>query len=178
MILPRIQVCLVLLLTALLGAQDLTVVLFRHGERVSIWDGDSPLSEAGERRAQALVPLLESFHPSALYASDKQRTQQTLAPLAAKLGLKPAVRPKDESAALAAEILKEHRGQTVLVCWHHDLMKKLAKGLGVRGPIPYWGLDSYNRIWVVRVSGQGEATLEEQSQSQPVSVRSLATQRP
>lgn len=142
-----------------LAARDTTVVLLRHAERQSIFDGDSPLAEAGRRRAEALVPLLAGYHPAALYTSDLQRTQQTLAPTASKLGLVPFVRPKDGSAALAAEILRDQRGRTVLVCWHHDLMKKVVRALGVTGPVPYWSLDTYDRIWIVTIPAQGEARL-------------------
>ena len=145
---------------AVLAAQDTTVVLLRHAERQSLFDGDSPLAEAGLRRAEALAPLLAGFKPAALYASDLKRTQQTLAPTAAKLGLAPLVRPKDGSEALAAEILRDHRGQTVLVCWHHDLMKKVARALGLKGPVPYWSLDTYDRIWIVRVPAGGGVSLE------------------
>ena len=148
-----------------LGAQDTTVVLFRHAERQSLFDGDSPLSEAGLRRARELVPLLAGFHPSALYTSDLQRTQQTLAPTAARVGLVPMVRPKNGSEPLAAELLSHHRGKTVLVCWHHDLMKKVARALGVKGPVPYWSLDSYDRLWVVRIPAKGDVTLEERRQA-------------
>jgi broad specificity phosphatase PhoE len=155
--------CLLIFVTGL-GAQDTTVVMLRHAERQSFFDGDSPLAEAGLRRAQGLVPLLLDFHPAAIYASDLKRTQQTLAPVAARLGLAPAVRSKDGSEALATEILRDHRGHTVLVCWHHDLMKKLARSLGVKGPVPYWSLDTYDRLWIVRVPVKGDATLEERRQ--------------
>jgi phosphohistidine phosphatase SixA len=158
-----IAACLVLL-AAGLGAQDTTVVLFRHGERVSLFDPDSPLSKAGLQRAQALVPLLAAFQPVAAYTSDLRRTQQTLAPTALQLGLTPLVRPKAGSGEMAAELLREHRGQTVLVCWHHDLMKQVVRGLGVQGPVPYWSLDTYDRLWIVRVPATGEATLEERPQ--------------
>ena len=147
-----------------LAAQDTTVVLLRHAERQSIFDGDSPLAEAGFRRAQALVPLLAGFHPAALYASDLKRTQQTLAPTAARTALVPVLKPKDGSAALAAEILRDHRGRTVVVCWHHDLMKKLVRALGVKGPVPYWSLDTYDRLWIVTIPAQGEARLVEKAQ--------------
>lgn len=151
-------------LAVILGAQDTTVVLFRHAERQSLFDGDSPLSAAGLRRAQALVPLLVGFQPIAVYTSDLRRTQQTMAPTALQLGLIPLVRPKDGSVALAAEILRDQRGKTVLVCWHHDLMKKVVRGLGVQGPVPYWSMDTHDRLWIVRVPATGEATLEERQQ--------------
>jgi len=153
---------LALLVTAVLqlGARETTVVLVRHAERESLWDGDSPLSPAGQRRIQSLVPLLETFRPTTLYTSDLARTQQTLAPLAARLGLKPLIRSKGDTATLPAEILRDHRGETLVVCWHHDLMKKLVRGLGVKGAVPYWSLDTYDWLWVVHVPDQGEASLE------------------
>lgn len=153
-----------IILAAVLGAQDTTVVLFRHAERQSLFDSDSALSDAGLRRAQALVPLLAGFKPVAVYTSDLRRTQQTMAPTALQLGLTPLVRPKDGSGALAAELLRDQRGKTVLICWHHDLMKKIVRGLGVHGPVPYWSLDTYDRLWIVRVPVNGEATLEERTQ--------------
>ncbi|WLT30304.1 histidine phosphatase family protein [Geothrix sp. PMB-07] len=148
-----------------LWAQDTTVILLRHAERQSLLDGDSPLSEAGLRRAQALVPQLQAFKPQELHCSDLQRTQQTLAPLAASLKLTPNVHGKGASEELAAEILRGPRGRTVIICWHHDLMKKLVRGLGVKGPIPYWSLDTYDRLWLVRIPAKGEPTLEERPQN-------------
>ncbi len=153
-----------LALSVCLGAQDTTVVLLRHAERQSLLDSNSLLSEAGRRRAQHLVPLLTAFRPTVLYASDLERTQQTLAPVAARLGLKPLIRSKGGSEALAAEILREQRGKTVLVCWHHDLMAKLVRALGVKGPVPYLSFDSYDWLWIVHVPAKGEATLEERTQ--------------
>jgi len=158
-----------------LAAQETVVALVRHAERQSIWDDDSPLSEAGLRRSQVLPELLAELHPAVLVTSDLRRTQQTLAPTAARLKLVPQVRPKGGTAELAAEILAEHRGKTVLVCWHHDLMKKLVRGLGVKGPVPYWSLDSYDRLWIVRVPAQGEATLEERTQRFPVAGASTSS---
>jgi phosphohistidine phosphatase SixA len=153
-----------LALSVYLGAQDTTVVVLRHAERQSLLDSNSLLSEAGLRRAENLVPLLTAFRPTALYASDLERTQQTLAPVAAKLGMKPLIRPKGASEALAAEILRDQRGKTVLVCWHHDLMAKLVRALGVKGPVPYLSFDSYDSLWIVHVPAKGEATLEERTQ--------------
>jgi phosphohistidine phosphatase SixA len=168
-------VCL-LALAVSLGAQDTTVVLLRHAERQSLLDGDSLLSEAGLQRAKNLVPLLQAFQPSVLFTSDLERTQQTLAPVAAKLGMKPLVRPKGESEALAVEILRDHHGQTVIVCWHHDLAKKLVRALGVKGPVPYLSFDSYDWLWIVRVPAKGEATLEERRQNLSAPAAAAAAQ--
>jgi 2,3-bisphosphoglycerate-dependent phosphoglycerate mutase len=151
-------------LAAILGAQDTTVVLVRHAERQSILDADSPLAAAGFRRAQALAPVLAAFRPVALYTSNLQRTRQTLAPLAARLGMTPTAFPKGDSAGLAAAILRDHRGRLVVVCWHHDLMKKVVRALGVTGAVPHWSWDDYDPLWIVRVPAQGAATLSVRSQ--------------
>jgi len=160
-----------------LGAQSITVILLRHAERQSLFDGDSPLNEAGQDRAQKLVPLLSAFNPTVLYSTDLKRTQQTLAPLAGHLGMKVLARAKDGSEALAAEILRGQRGQTVLVCWHHDLMKKVVRGLGVKGPVPYWPLDTYDWLWIVHIPAQGEATLETRIQALAPTPTALAERR-
>jgi 2,3-bisphosphoglycerate-dependent phosphoglycerate mutase len=150
-----------------LGAQDTTVVLLRHAERISTTDGASLLSEAGHARARNLVPQLEAFHPSALYASDLERTQQTLAPLAAKLGVPVRVHSRRDSAGLAADILRTQRGRTTVVCWHHDLAPDFVKALGVPEPLPELSFEDYGWLWIVRVSAKGAATLEERRQSAP-----------
>ena len=167
-----------LLASACLRAADTTVVLVRHAERQSLWNTDSPLAPAGLRRAQALVPTLAAFHPVALYTSDLQRTRQTLAPLAERLGLSPSAFAKGDSAGLAAAILRDHRGQTVVVCWHHDLMKKLVRALGVAGPVPHWSLDSYGPLWIVRIPAAGPATLEVATQAPPEAVTPAAAPAP
>ena len=90
----------------------------------------------------------------------------------------PLVRAKGGSEALATEILRDHRGQTVVVCWHHDLMKKLVRGLGVKGPVPYWSLGTYDRFWIVRVPAKGDVTLEDRRQTLLSPAAAPATQGP
>jgi hypothetical protein len=146
-------------------AQDTTVVVVRHAEKASLTDLDTPLSEAGERRAQALAAQLAAFHPTVLYASERRRTQQTLAPTARRLGLTPHLRSSDAPEALGAEILARHRGATVTVAWHHGPHEPLARALGVQGPLPPWTATTYDRLWVIRIPAQGPAILEDRPQA-------------
>ncbi len=81
---------------------------------------------------------------------------------------------KGDSAGLAAAVLRDHRGQTVVVCWHHDLMKKLVRALGVTGAVPYWSLGSYDALWIVRVPEVGEATLAVERQEVPTAGSTVA----
>jgi probable phosphoglycerate mutase len=83
------------------GATDLLVV--RHGESapwradvaVPSWNGhgDPPLAQEGREQAQRLADRLQHEHIDAIYTSPLQRTSETIAPLAERLGLTPVVEP-------------------------------------------------------------------------------------
>lgn len=139
-------------------AQDTVVVLVRHGEKVSE-AADAELSEPGLLRAERLVAVLAPLKPVALFASDRKRTQQTLAPLAKALGLEVQVRKAGQEAALAAHLLDAWRGRTVVVCGHSNTVGPLAVALGVQSAFPE--PKGYDRFWVVRISGPGKVAMEE-----------------
>lgn len=70
---------------------DTRMLLVRHGRahQRRNWAGDDnlrPLDKKGRRQSDALVPMLSAFHPTALYAAEPDRCQQTAGPLARKLG--------------------------------------------------------------------------------------------
>ncbi len=146
-----------------LWAQDTTVVMVRHAEKVSN-EPDAALSEAGLRRAQALVAQLRTFKPTVLFASERRRTQQTLAPTAKSLGLQPLIRPSNAPEALAQEMLRDHRGKVILLAWHHGPHEPFVRALGVQGPLPIWTSSTYDRIWVISLPTQGPAHFEERIQ--------------
>ena len=156
----------VLLASALalgLWAQDTRVILVRHGEKQSE-EKDAPLSDQGIRRAAALVDDLLPFAPTALYATERQRTQQTLQPLAGRSGLKIVVRPPADSKGTAAEVLARHRGQVVVICGHSDTLGEIAAGLGYRTAFP--GVTGFDRIWILDlVGGSGPPMLKERAQT-------------
>ncbi|MBI4911642.1 MAG: histidine phosphatase family protein [Acidobacteria bacterium] len=155
---------LFLALGLLLGAQDTTVVLFRHAEKAGE-KGDVELSEAGRRRAERLAVLLVPMKPQVLFASDRRRTRQTLAPLASRAGLQVLQRPAGEEEALAREILARHRGLRVVVCGHSDTLATLARGLGVTGPFP--PVTGYEGLWILRIPPSGPVLLESREQEGP-----------
>jgi phosphohistidine phosphatase SixA len=148
------------LFTALL-AQDTVVVLVRHGEKVSE-AADAELSETGLRRAESLARLLSPLQPSALFASDRKRTQQTLAPLAKAVGLQIQVRKVGEEAALAKHLLEAWKGRTTVVCGHSNTVGPLAAALGYRGYFPE--PKSNDRYWIVRIDQTGAASMRDLAQ--------------
>ncbi len=142
-----------------------TLVIVRHAEKADEADADSPISEAGQARARALVPQLAAFHPDGLIVSQRRRTAETLAPLAAHLKLVPMVRDNGKVAELAAELRKDFRGRCVVIGWHHGPHEPLARALGVEGQLPVWTSSTYDRIWVIRIEATGKVIFEERMQA-------------
>jgi phosphohistidine phosphatase SixA len=126
-----------------------TVVLVRHGERVH-HEGDSPLSPAGEARAESLARMLQGAGLDAIYVSQALRTQQTAAPTAQVTGLEPVVVPADEYAKLVRRLKWRHRSDVVLVVGHSNTVPLIAGGLGA--PIDVIEADEYSGLWIITYS--------------------------
>jgi len=80
-----------------------TILLVRHGESAPAHPdrpfatrdghGDPPLDPNGERQAELLAERLQDEPISAIYVTTLQRTHQTAAPLAKRLGITPVEEP-------------------------------------------------------------------------------------
>jgi 8-oxo-dGTP pyrophosphatase MutT (NUDIX family) len=73
-------------------ADTRTVLVVRHAtagskSRFSGDDAKRPLDKRGRAQAEALVPQLQAFGASAVYAADRVRCHQTVEPLAEELGV-------------------------------------------------------------------------------------------
>ena len=110
---------------------ETVILIIRHAEKSSAPGQDPPLSPAGEARAQALVQIARTAGIQKIYASEFQRTQQTVQPLATALGLTidTTFQGKDLSG-LSNDILTNHRGQTVLVVHHTNTVPQIIAQLG------------------------------------------------
>jgi broad specificity phosphatase PhoE len=152
-----------MLLACGLWAKDTQVILVRHAEKVSE-EKDAVLSDTGKGRAAALAGELFPAAPTALYATERRRTQQTLEPLAARSRLTIQVKHPADSKGTAAEILLKHRGKVVVVCGHSDTLGEIAAGLGFRGAFPV--VTGYDRIWTLDLpKGSGQPVLKERVQA-------------
>ncbi|MEU8548110.1 hypothetical protein AB0C81_14115 [Streptomyces roseoverticillatus] len=161
------------------------IMIIRHGEKPKE-NGKKPpfgITEDGERndhallvrgwqRAGALVTLFAPEggeprkglrRPDAVYAAGPHpgakglRPSETVAPVAAKLGVRTNVtyRTGDEKA-LAKELAARH-GRT-LVSWEHNAIPEIVKGLGgeVRpSPPEDWPDARFDLVWVLVRSGPG-----------------------
>jgi broad specificity phosphatase PhoE len=140
-------------------AQVTTVLVVRHAEKASPTAKDPHLSAAGKLRAKDLAHAAGATGVTAIYATNFQRTQETVAPLAAALHLTPVVKNADLTEELVEEIKTTRQGQTVLVCGHSDTVPDIVKRLSgvVVDPIPDTRFDG---LYVVTLASDepGRAT--------------------
>jgi phosphohistidine phosphatase SixA len=126
-----------------------TVVLVRHGERVSE-ARDAELSPAGEARAGRLAAMLEGAGLDAIYVTEARRTQQMAEPVARLTGLEAEIVPAAEHGRLQRRLKWRHRGDVVLVVGHSNTVPVIAGGLGA--PIGVIEADEYSGFWVITYS--------------------------
>src|SRR6478609_2543894 len=140
-----------LLLCQLAAAQQnvRTVFLVRHAEKAST-AADAPLSPEGEKRAECLAATLKDAGIKQIYVTDVKRTQQTAAPLAKALKIKPTILPAKDPNALIKN-LAYTGGGNILVVGHSDTVPFVIARLqgGTVAPI---GENEYDRLFVMTVA--------------------------
>jgi len=130
------------------------VYAVRHAEKGT---GDDPgLTAEGLARADALVGLLHEVPLAAVYATDLVRTQQTVAPTAADHGLTVVI-DYDPEEELAAHILLENAGTSVLHAGHSYTLDDFMEALGVADPP---STSDYGDVWILTVAAGGGVTLQ------------------
>jgi phosphohistidine phosphatase SixA len=146
--------CLFVLLTFAPGAhaQNMrTIFLVRHADKVSD-ETDSPLSEQGRRRAECLANTLADAQIQQIFTSELQRTQQTAAPLAEKLHLKPVAIPLSRPDKLV-EAIRSDKAANVLVVWHDATLPEVLRALGAPAISPIAHTE-YDRFFILTLSGE------------------------
>jgi broad specificity phosphatase PhoE len=104
-----------------------TLLIVRHADRAGTGDA---LDASGAVRAKDLARVAERAGLSAIYHSDTVRARDTAAPLARALGLVTHERSATDVAGLVAEILRDHRGQRVLVVGHSNTVPQIISAAG------------------------------------------------
>lgn len=151
----RLFLCLVVLLITLPAYAQVTVIFTRHAEKAAVPKDDPPLTAAGQRRAELLASMLADSGVDAIYVTELQRTQQTAAPLAARLNVKPAVIPADDTDALVKAIRARQKGVEVVV-GHSNKLPAIISALG--GPEIKIPETQYNNLFVLTV-GDAKSSL-------------------
>ena len=134
-----------------------TVILIRHAEKnIEPNNSDPDLSPAGQARAQELVRIFGDTGINAIYATQYKRTQQTVKPLADRLGLPVNQVNSKNTADLLAQIRAQHSGQIILLAGHNNTVPEIVAALG--GPTyPIIPETEFDNLYIVTVYRTGKA---------------------
>ena len=141
-------------------AAPTTVILVRHAEKkvVPPENKDPDISPAGQARADELARMFGGAGIGAIYASQYKRTQQTVKPLADKLGVAVTKVEARNTSDLVKQIRAGAAGQVVFVAGHNNTVPEVIAALG--GPkLPIIPETEYDNLFILTVQSDGTAKL-------------------
>jgi phosphohistidine phosphatase SixA len=139
-----------------------TIIFARHADvdPALPLTSDPPLTERGRRRAELLAEFLVDVDVvssvDAIYATTAKRTQETAAPLAARLGQKLNIDDPYRVDRLVRRLFRDRRGKITLVVADADVIPALIAELHGKNPLPPFGPDDYSDLYVVTVPYYGK----------------------
>jgi broad specificity phosphatase PhoE len=140
-------------------AASTTIILVRHAEKAAEPAADPPLTAAGAARAESLADAVRDAGVNAIVSTQFQRTRQTVAPTAAKLGLTAEViDARVTPRATADSLLARYRGRTVLLAGHSNTVPAIVAALGVPQPADICDA-GYDNMFVVTIPPSGTASV-------------------
>jgi broad specificity phosphatase PhoE len=138
------------------------VLLVKPAEKDPGIIADPPISPEGEERAQQLARMLgeggDGVGLGAIYASDDRRAQQTAAPLAERLHLTPVLFSGAAAPEVAARLLHEHAGGSILVIASGTAFAQLLRALS-GAELPLRAADEAEAMYIVSVPSVGRTRL-------------------
>ena len=117
------------------AASTTTVFVMRHAEKLTSnpQDPDPALAPAGEARALELAQFFgrapKGQGLDAVIVSEFRRSQDTVRPLANRLGVPVIVVPAEDPRDTAKRALADNRGGRVLIVGHSDTVPEIVKEL-------------------------------------------------
>ena len=137
-----------------------TIIFVRHAEKAAEPADDPGLTAAGQRRVAELTRQLVDADVvagiDAIFASPYRRNQETAEPLARRLGLEMQLYDPEDNEAVLERILKNHKGQIVLVVGHSNTLPSLIADLGASKKVPPIADDEYDNIYIVSIPWFGK----------------------
>lgn len=111
---------------------------------------DPDLTDEGRRQAALLADWFSEARPAAIYVSHFKRSQQTAAPLAARLGLTPIVYDPADTPGLVARVRAGPK--PALIVGHSNTVPDIVEQLGGPRPPPLVHED-FGDIWRIEADG-------------------------
>jgi broad specificity phosphatase PhoE len=137
-----------------------TMIFVRHAEKALTPVDDPALSPEGQVRAKELARQLAEADVvagiDAIYSTPYRRTVETAQPVADALGLE--VNPYDPAAEEEEldRILKEHKGEIILIVGHSNTVPTLIAELGASKLVPPIAEFEYDNIYLVSIPWFGK----------------------
>jgi 2,3-bisphosphoglycerate-dependent phosphoglycerate mutase len=157
---------------AQVGAADqppMTVILVRHAEKkiAAPENKDPDLSPAGIARAQELARIFGNSGIAAIYATQYKRTQQTVRPLADKLGLSITQVEAGKTSELVKQIRARNAGQVIFIAGHNNSVPEIIAALG--GPqLPIIPEAEFDNLYILTIQNEGSARLLKMKYGSPL----------
>jgi phosphohistidine phosphatase SixA len=139
---------------------SLTLILVRHAEKkvVPPENKDPDISPAGVARAEELARMFGDAGITAIYATQYKRTQQTVKPLADKLGLQVGQVEAGKTADLVKQLRSRKSGEVIFIAGHNNSVPEIIAALG--GPkLPIIPETEFDNLYILTVAGDGSAKL-------------------
>jgi broad specificity phosphatase PhoE len=136
------------------------IILVRHAEKAIVppENKDPDLSVAGQARAQELARMFGDAGIKAIYATQFKRTQQTVKPLADKLGLTATQFEAKKTTELVKQIREQNAGQVIFIAGHNNTVPEIIGALG--GPkLPIIPETEFDNLYILTLASDGTATL-------------------
>jgi 2,3-bisphosphoglycerate-dependent phosphoglycerate mutase len=142
-------------------AQKTNIWIVRHAEKVTTMatDDDPVLSAAGTKRAEALAKELKREHIKAIYVTKYKRTGLTARPLAYKAKILPRVYDTVGIKKFAKVILKNFKGENVLIVGHSNTVMMLLDAFGAEMPFTALDEEDYDMLFKVIIKDNGNVEL-------------------
>lgn len=159
--------------------QPMTVILVRHAEKeiVPPENKDPDLSLAGLARAQELVRVFGDSGIAAIYATQYKRTQQTVKPLASKLGVRVTQVEAKNTSDLVKQIRAGKGGEIVFVAGHNNTVPEIIAALG--GPkLPVIPETEYDNLYILTIQSDGNSKLLKVKYGSPLPSSGAGMTRP
>jgi len=133
-----------------------TIAIVRHAEKKDN-SANSPLTKAGECRAESLARILKNSGISVVFSTDLERTRETVNNYAdsqiPKIGIQYYSNTKDVTNLIKSK----NAGKSVLVAAHSGTVEQLVQDLGA-GSMPPIG-DEFNNLVLVTIPSNGTPSL-------------------
>lgn len=142
------------------GDASITFILVRHAEKkiVPPENKDPDISPAGVARAEELARMFGGSGITAIYATQYKRTQQTVKPLADRLGLKVNQVEAGKTPELVKQLRTRKAGEIVFIAGHNNSVPEIIAALG--GPqMPIIPETDFDNLYILTVQSDGAAKL-------------------